>query len=987
MILAGLAPASVAQEGPDVTTGTFTDVTGGVHQPAIDALDALGVFDGTECSPEMFCPDAEMKRWTMAVWLVRVLDTEEPPAVDESSFADVAVEDWWLAHVERLAELEITTGCRVDPLRFCPERPVNRAQMATFLVRALDLEAAAPAGFADTEGNAHETNIDALAAAGVTAGCRADPLRYCPDQPVTRAQMATLLARALDTVDKPAAANQPAADEPAADQPAADEPPPLPGEGVRVKAGRANWRSGYFQAELYKLLLEELGYSVSDPAHLELDTSLAYLAMAGGDMDYWPNGWYPTHLAWHLVELPDGSLVGDHITVVGSQMPAGGLQGFLIDKSFADTYGVYTMDELNSNADALAAFDATDAVPGNGMADIYGCPEVWTCDNIIANMIAFSGWNNIAQTQASYDAMFTQAVDNISEGLPAVIYTWTPSEYVTRLRPGENVYWLGVEEILDDSNPADQLDGGQHSQRGFDGSGGYAAISADQCPSAAEQPDGRCRIGWLASDIQVTANNRFLEANPAAKALFEAVQLPMLEVAEANAGVSLGHSPTGLAAAWIADNRALVDQWLATAGGHPPVQVDKPDPPTTRATADAAACRPPGVPHITAGFPRPAWAAPSTGKLRVAVLFVDFPDAPANYPTHEEAALGLPYAEAYLEASSHGQLDVEFVPLHGWLRADFSSDQYFSEFGTGESRVNADVEAIRLADPFYDFTGIHAVMTVLPSSRFHGGIFTLGHAYSGEGLIRLMAGVNLFPFNERRDPSPWGSIGAHELVHSMGLLDLYPYHDDYQSPEPPPQRIWIRSQFGLMSLSATFLARPDDSRLKATTRYSYGPDATGYSQTLHASEMLAWSRWQLGWLDESQVLCLNADQSRVTLGPVADPGNEPVMAAVPLSETEVLVVEARRKVGYDAEQEVQHSGGTVTAFPALATEGLLVYVVDASLGSGELPIKVAGDSGNGQVDDYPILAVGDQVVVRGYTVTMVSDRGGTYIVEINKTNG
>ena len=69
--------------------------------------------------------------------------------------------------------------------------------MATFLVRALDLDPAPSAGFADTEGNTHQANIDALAAAGITAGCKTDPLRYCPDQPVTRAQMATFLVRAL----------------------------------------------------------------------------------------------------------------------------------------------------------------------------------------------------------------------------------------------------------------------------------------------------------------------------------------------------------------------------------------------------------------------------------------------------------------------------------------------------------------------------------------------------------------------------------------------------------------------------------------------------------------------------------------------------------------------------------------------------------------------------------------------------------------------
>ena len=74
--------------------------------------------------------------------------------------------------------------------------------MATFLVRAFDLEEAPSAGFVDTEESVHSANIDALAAAGITAGCKTDPLSYCPDKPVTRAQMATFLHRAIGTSDR-----------------------------------------------------------------------------------------------------------------------------------------------------------------------------------------------------------------------------------------------------------------------------------------------------------------------------------------------------------------------------------------------------------------------------------------------------------------------------------------------------------------------------------------------------------------------------------------------------------------------------------------------------------------------------------------------------------------------------------------------------------------------------------------------------------------
>ena len=187
-----LNPAGAAQTGSDHA---------GVRQPNVDALAAAGVFAGTECEDGRFCPGEPIKRWTAAVWLVRVLDGDDPAPAGSTRFSDVDAESWWAPHVERLAELEITVGCRTRPLRYCPDSPVSRAQMATFLVRAFKLETAvAPAGFVDTARSVHAGHIDALADSGITVGCASEPARYCPDRPVTRAQMASFLNRARSMV-------------------------------------------------------------------------------------------------------------------------------------------------------------------------------------------------------------------------------------------------------------------------------------------------------------------------------------------------------------------------------------------------------------------------------------------------------------------------------------------------------------------------------------------------------------------------------------------------------------------------------------------------------------------------------------------------------------------------------------------------------------------------------------------------------------------
>ena len=93
-----------------------------------------------------------------------------------------------------LAEEGIIQGC--EPERFCPDEALTRAQWATMLSNALELEPLTTGPFTDTDGNVHEERINALAEEGITLGCAPD--RYCPDQLVSREQAATLIVRAFD---------------------------------------------------------------------------------------------------------------------------------------------------------------------------------------------------------------------------------------------------------------------------------------------------------------------------------------------------------------------------------------------------------------------------------------------------------------------------------------------------------------------------------------------------------------------------------------------------------------------------------------------------------------------------------------------------------------------------------------------------------------------------------------------------------------------
>ena len=367
------------------------------------------------------------------------------------------------------------------------------------------------------------------------------------------AAFALLVAACGDDTDTDAGTDGDNADDPGDTGDTGDAA--LPGEGVEVTMARADWQSGYIQAEIYHQIVAELGYDVSDPAEIELGPSNAYTAMATGDFDFWTNSWYPGHLSWHENELPDGTLVGDHIEIVSGLFESAGVQGFLITKDTVDEYGITSMQQIHDDPELLALFD----YDGNGKGNIYGCQESFTCDDIITNQLAFYGWDNFEQEIAGYDVLFADFLGKVNAGEPAMIYTWTPSSYVTEAVPGDNVMWITMhpEDVIDDSNPAG-IDGGEfHDQRpGFDGFG------EDFCT----QP---CQLGWVPANIQVTANADFLAANPVLKTLFEQIKPSVIDISVAQ--VDLANSDgtqedvVEIATTWIENNRDLVDEWIATA--------------------------------------------------------------------------------------------------------------------------------------------------------------------------------------------------------------------------------------------------------------------------------------------------------------------------------------------------------------------------------------------------------------------------------------
>lgn len=309
-----------------------------------------------------------------------------------------------------------------------------------------------------------------------------------------------------------------------------------PGNGTVVDIARATWSTGWFQAEVFSKALEELGYDVKDP--VTLDNPAFYNAIATGDVDFWPNGWFPIHNTYLPIIEGKGEIVGEFAM-------GGALQGYLIDKATADEYGITSIDDFNDPA--IAELFDTD---GDGKANLVACPPGWGCELVIDYQIEEYGLlDNINITKAAYEVAMADVVAKHNAGEPIFFYTWTPNWTVNALAPGEDVVWLEVPYPALPESQADYLDATKVA--GLVGKAGT---------------DEPYDMGWPANDIQVVANSAFLAANPAAAYILENVQIPLEDIFEQNFQMYEGEDrPEDIiqqAEDWIAANQTLFDSWI-----------------------------------------------------------------------------------------------------------------------------------------------------------------------------------------------------------------------------------------------------------------------------------------------------------------------------------------------------------------------------------------------------------------------------------------
>lgn len=330
-----------------------------------------------------------------------------------------------------------------------------------------------------------------------------------------------------ETMDEEEAATEEPAEE-MAEEPAAEEASsePAMAEG-EIQMARATWDTGWFQAAVFASLLEELGYDVNLAGDLPAETF--YPALAQGDLDFWPNGWFPLHQTFL-----DTDVVSGQVEPVGYQVKAGALQGYLIDKATADEHGITSLADFQ-DPEIAALFDSD----GDGKADLTGCDAGWGCEGVINDTLAEQGLEDtVTHVQGTYSLLMADTIARYQRGEPIFFYTWTPNWTVAELALGEDVVWITVP----------------------------GAETTDDVPGCVENP---CAMGFVGNDIRVVGNIEFLENNPAARVLFEQVEIPLADIAAENQLLIDGEDGEDdiqqHAADWIEQNREQIDGWLETA--------------------------------------------------------------------------------------------------------------------------------------------------------------------------------------------------------------------------------------------------------------------------------------------------------------------------------------------------------------------------------------------------------------------------------------
>jgi M6 family metalloprotease-like protein len=357
-----------------------------------------------------------------------------------------------------------------------------------------------------------------------------------------------------------------------------------------------------------------------------------------------------------------------------------------------------------------------------------------------------------------------------------------------------------------------------------------------------------------------------------------------------------------------------------------------------------------------AGFPEWNSLTPKNGKVKWALIPLDFVDIPGQTSFRGRVDDQMKKLSDWYATVSEGKLIIEWVVLDQWVRMPGRSSDYAIETSNNIDRSTNGLKlwntAMTQSDLVFDFTGIQTVNFLLPLGQTFLTETAQGFPWdpgvrnfnTNEGRVDSFSMPGVFMDQAGRE---YWSYWAHEFGHAIGL----PHVGSSREANP----------FQTYDLMGT----------------QDGP----------SRELSGWLRFFGGWLEQDRIYCqdvLNLKSVDITLVPLSGNERGKKVVIVPVTETKTLVIESRRVTRFDCTTPT-------------ARNGVLAYIYDSTLGHGEpflIPISPAirpleKDSCGSQNFSTPptsdvLMREGETITVEGIKVEFLL-HGNLDRIRISKT--